>query len=122
MKKETSSSNIIIIEKKYDNEEHPIIHCMSHSRETIWAVAILYPNIHDIENNECMRCDNQKQYLHDEPSLSFLQYQKNDLHTHPTSSSSAYVQQPVFRGSDDFWPNDPASHGPHIFTNAFNSL
>jgi len=29
---------------------------------------------------------------------------------------------PVVRGSDDFWPFDEASHGPHLFANAMNSL
>ena len=29
---------------------------------------------------------------------------------------------PVIRGSDDFWPNDDASHGPHLYANAMNSL
>ena len=30
--------------------------------------------------------------------------------------------RPVVRGSDDFWPADPASHGPHLYANAVNSL
>jgi raffinose synthase len=30
--------------------------------------------------------------------------------------------RPVIRGSDDFWPFDPASHGPHLYANAVNSL
>ena len=29
---------------------------------------------------------------------------------------------PVIRGSDDFWPNDVSSHGPHIYANAMNAL
>ena len=28
----------------------------------------------------------------------------------------------VIRGSDDFWPNEEASHGPHLYANAMNSL
>jgi raffinose synthase len=30
--------------------------------------------------------------------------------------------RPVIRGSDDFYPRDAASHGTHIYANAFNSL
>lgn len=29
---------------------------------------------------------------------------------------------PIIRGSDDFWPEDSASHGPHLYANAMNSL
>lgn len=29
---------------------------------------------------------------------------------------------PIVRGSDDFWPSRAASHGPHLFANALNSL
>ena len=29
---------------------------------------------------------------------------------------------PVLRGSDDFWPTAPASHGPHLYANAMNAL
>ena len=28
-------------------EEHPIIHCMSHSQGTLWSIATLYPNAFD---------------------------------------------------------------------------
>ena len=28
-------------------EEHPIIHCMSHSQGTLWSIAALYPNAFD---------------------------------------------------------------------------
>ncbi|KAG5183354.1 raffinose synthase or seed imbibition protein Sip1-domain-containing protein, partial [Tribonema minus] len=30
--------------------------------------------------------------------------------------------RPIVRGSDDFYPRDPASHGTHIYANAFNAL
>lgn len=30
--------------------------------------------------------------------------------------------RPVIRGSDDFYPRDKASHGAHIYANAYNSL
>lgn len=30
--------------------------------------------------------------------------------------------RPVVRGSDDYWPGDPASHGPHLYSNALSSL
>jgi len=36
--------------------------------------------------------------------------------------SGAARLRPVVRGSDDYWPNDPASHGPHLFANAMNSM
>ncbi|CAN0263343.1 unnamed protein product, partial [Ectocarpus sp. 4 AP-2014] len=35
---------------------------------------------------------------------------------------ACYGRQPVIRGSDDFYPRDKASHSPHIYANAFNSL
>lgn len=28
----------------------------------------------------------------------------------------------VIRGSDDFYPREDSSHGPHLYTNAYNSL
>ncbi len=28
----------------------------------------------------------------------------------------------TIRGSDDFYPQDTASHGPHLYSNAFNGL
>lgn len=28
----------------------------------------------------------------------------------------------VLRGSDDFYPREPNSHGPHLYSNAFNAL
>ncbi len=30
--------------------------------------------------------------------------------------------RPIIRGSDDFWPFNSASHGPHIYANAINSI
>eukprot|EP01041_Mallomonas_annulata_P000312 gene312-570_t len=30
--------------------------------------------------------------------------------------------RPVVRGSDDYWPKDAASHGPHLYANTMNSL
>ncbi|CAN0345806.1 unnamed protein product, partial [Discosporangium mesarthrocarpum] len=33
-----------------------------------------------------------------------------------------YDLRPVIRGSDDHYPRDKASHGPHIYANAFNGL
>ncbi|CAM9961822.1 unnamed protein product, partial [Sphacelaria rigidula] len=35
---------------------------------------------------------------------------------------ACYGRQPVIRGSDDFYPRDSLSHGPHIYANAFNGL
>ncbi|CAM9194986.1 unnamed protein product, partial [Phaeothamnion confervicola] len=39
-----------------------------------------------------------------------------------SSISSLYSGRPVVRGSDDFYPAEDASHGPHLYTNAFNAL
>ena len=100
----TGGSTSIEIEESVDVREHPIIHCMSHSRETIWSVAALYPNIHEYEQDNCIQCELQ-----------------NNVNSYD-SMYAVNLQQPVFRGSDDFWPNDPASHGPHLFANALNSL
>ncbi|CAN0068412.1 unnamed protein product, partial [Heterosigma akashiwo] len=33
-----------------------------------------------------------------------------------------YEHRPLVRGSDDHYPRDPASHGPHLYFNAFNAL
>mmetsp|Transcript_18004 Transcript_18004/g.23702 ORF Transcript_18004/g.23702 Transcript_18004/m.23702 type:complete len:953 (+) Transcript_18004:80-2938(+) len=33
-----------------------------------------------------------------------------------------YSHRPIVRGSDDHYPRDKASHGPHLYNNAFNSL
>jgi len=33
-----------------------------------------------------------------------------------------YKNRPIIRGSDDHYPRDHASHGPHLYFNAFNSL
>ena len=30
--------------------------------------------------------------------------------------------RPVIRGSDDYWPEDAVSHGPHLYCNAMASL
>lgn len=35
---------------------------------------------------------------------------------------STHCLRPLIRGSDDFWPTRAASMGPHIYTNAMNSL
>jgi hypothetical protein len=39
-----------------------------------------------------------------------------------SGSSSGRRGLPVIRGSDDFWPLEDASHGPHLFINSLNSL
>jgi len=38
------------------------------------------------------------------------------------SNGESMRSVPVVRGSDDFWPQDAGSHGPHLFANAMNSL
>ncbi|KAG5175037.1 raffinose synthase or seed imbibition protein Sip1-domain-containing protein [Tribonema minus] len=35
---------------------------------------------------------------------------------------SCYARRPLIRGSDDFYPRDEASHGSHLYSNAFNAL
>jgi hypothetical protein len=37
-------------------------------------------------------------------------------------SSEDGSPKPIVRGSDDFWPFDAASHGPHLYANAINSI
>jgi hypothetical protein len=56
--------------------EHPVIHCMSHSQGTLWAIAILYPNINDDDYHGASGMD----------------------------CKYGNLRQPVIRGSDDFWP------------------
>ncbi|CAM9277558.1 unnamed protein product, partial [Chrysoparadoxa australica] len=35
---------------------------------------------------------------------------------------NCYGKRVLIRGSDDFYPRDPSSHGTHLYANAFNSL
>jgi raffinose synthase len=35
---------------------------------------------------------------------------------------SCYGRRPLIRGSDDFYPRDAASHGTHLYSNAFNGM
>lgn len=37
-------------------------------------------------------------------------------------SSDDHSTRPIIRGSDDFWPFDAASHGPHIYANTMNAI
>lgn len=72
--------------------EHPVVHCMGHSQGTMWAVAALYPNINDYDELS----DGSQNVLDKEDKYVDL------------------LRQPVFRGSDDFWPqvhnNRTSSH------------
>lgn len=40
----------------------------------------------------------------------------------PSQLPACYGRRPLIRGSDDFYPRDKGSHGPHIYANAFNGL
>lgn len=70
--------------RQLSSNNHPIIHCMCHSQDTLLSILALYPDEFD--------------------------------------DSSAGTLVPVIRGSDDYWPLDTASHGPHLYANALNSL
>ncbi len=69
--------------------QYPVIHCMCHSQATILAVAALYRNI-----GEYMDMDHC--YQHGEES--------DDNNISLESMRITGLQQPVVRGSDDFWP------------------
>ena len=76
-------------------EEHPIIHCMSHSQGTLWSIAALYPNAYD----------------DDQPSSDATSSTTTATTTTTTTTPvhkeddrqrrAALFQQPIVRGSDD---------------------
>ena len=73
-------------------DEFPVVHCMCHSLHILLAIGSLYPDEIDEANYGV-----------------------------GTGVGTARMR-PVIRGSDDYWPTDIASHGPHIYANALNSL
>ena len=75
-----------------DEAEFPIIHCMAHSQATLMAILALYFDVQDPDAAELAEASRQQRRL------------------------------PVVRGSDDFWPKEVASHGPHLMANAVNAL
>lgn len=80
-------------------QEFPIIHCMAHSQATLLAILALYSDVQD-------------------PGAAA------EASSGGGDAAASHQQRrlPVVRGSDDFWPKEMASHGPHIMVNAINAL
>jgi len=75
-------------------DEFPVVHCMCHSLHTLLSVASLYPDQSDVTG----------------------------ITGKVTAVGGAARMRPVVRGSDDYWPKDAASHGPHLYANTMNAL
>ena len=98
--------------------EYPVIHCMGHSQGVLLSLAALYDSLdHTLDDDGGYNNNN------DNISRTKTQTQtRTRTHTHTEENNGRARQAPVIRGSDDFWPLDGASHGPHLYVNAFNSL
>ena len=98
--------------------EYPVIHCMGHSQGVLLSLAALYDSLdHTLDdggghNNNNYNIRRSKTRTHTRTSA----------HTQIEENNWRARQAPVIRGSDDFWPLDGASHGPHLYVNALNSL
>lgn len=90
--------------------EFPIIHCMCHSQATLLSILALYTSPPSL-------C---KAPAAPVPVGDGAGAGAGAGVVDSRGGSSAAVS--VVRGSDDFYPTEPLSHGPHIFVNAINSL
>ena len=118
------NENIMTNMEKYEDEnenenendaevpmEYPVIHCMGHSQGVLLSLAALYDSLdHTLDL--------------DIPHNTHSSVKQTNTHTRTRiqQSNERARRAPVIRGSDDFWPLDDASHGPHLYVNAFNSL
>ena len=94
--------------------EYPVIHCMGHSQGVLLSLAALY----DIFDNTL---DDEGGFnVHND--ISRRNKTQTQTRTHTEENNWRARHTPVIRGSDDFWPLDGASHGPHLYVNALNSL
>jgi Raffinose synthase or seed imbibition protein Sip1 len=110
------------VEKKNESEnendvevpmEYPVIHCMGHSQGVLLSLAALYDSL-DSTLDLDISYDAHSSMIHKNTHTR--------TRTHIQQSNERARRAPVIRGSDDFWPLDDASHGPHLYVNAFNSL
>ena len=129
-------------------EEFPIIHCMAHSQATLLSILALYPDV--VEPSQYVPPDQHisYQYTDDKNTDDKRNFSDNNSDTdtdrddycdsaggdsgtvgddtsNDTTPFHPLAHQrniPIVRGSDDFWPTDAASHGPHLYANAINAL
>jgi hypothetical protein len=105
------------------------------------AIAALYDDDDDDDENDDIDDDDDDDDdddgRHSKQNILNETPKETDQASHPYSNSHHHPDKTprtsfqsnknhkgtaVVRGSDDYWPMDEASHGPHLFVNAMNSL
>ena len=130
-------------------EEFPIIHCMAHSQATLLSILALYPDVVEPSQYSPPDQHTSDQYTDDKNTGDKRNFSDSDINSDSDTDTDrdghcdndggnvgddtinditpfhplAHQRNiPIVRGSDDFWPTDAASHGPHLYANAINAL